>query len=276
MTISMLAETYIQRYAIPHKKSWNQDKGILEKHLLPYLGDVDPSEVKRKDIVAILDRVVDNSGRVQANRTQAIISKMFNYHVDRGELEFNPIQGMRRVGGKEQPRDRVLSDLELRKLWRFRFTPEMRKALRFMIVTGMRKCEALGLMWDDIEGDVATIPAQRTKTGREYRIILNSLALEQLKPNNHTHCFLSNRGTPFSPWAMNVRFRKLEFTFTPHDLRRTFATNAARWGIERFIISKLLCHADTSITAVYDRYDYEKEKRKAMEVIDQRLREIVC
>lgn len=53
--------------------------------------------------------------------------------------------------------------------------------------------------------------------------------------------------------------------FNGHDFRRTMATWLAANGTERMTISKLLNHSDRSITAVYDRYSYDREKRSALE-----------
>ncbi len=51
----------------------------------------------------------------------------------------------------------------------------------------------------------------------------------------------------------------------PHDLRRTAASNMTALGINRLVVSKILNHVESSITAIYDRYSYEQEKRFAME-----------
>ncbi len=51
----------------------------------------------------------------------------------------------------------------------------------------------------------------------------------------------------------------------PHDLRRTAASNMAALGIARLVISKILNHVETSVTAIYDRHGYDSEKRHALE-----------
>ena len=61
-----------------------------------------------------------------------------------------------------------------------------------------------------------------------------------------------------------------------HDLRRTFATKLGEIGIERFIIGRLLGHAEQDVTDQhYDKYGYEPQKTAAMERWGVRLREIV-
>ena len=61
-----------------------------------------------------------------------------------------------------------------------------------------------------------------------------------------------------------------------HDLRRTFATKLAEIGVERFIIGRLLGHAEHDVTGKhYDKYEYGPQKKAAMERWGARLREIV-
>jgi integrase len=60
-----------------------------------------------------------------------------------------------------------------------------------------------------------------------------------------------------------------------HDLRRTAATNLAKLGVDRIVISKLLNHAEGGVTGIYDRHARDPEKRAAMERWGQRLQEIV-
>ena len=63
--------------------------------------------------------------------------------------------------------------------------------------------------------------------------------------------------------------------FTPHDLRRTAASMMTRSGIQRLTVKKILNHSDREITAVYDRYEYDKEKQTAMGSWDRELKQIL-
>ena len=53
--------------------------------------------------------------------------------------------------------------------------------------------------------------------------------------------------------------------WTPHDLRRTAASHMVGSGINRLVVSKILNHAESGVTAVYDRHSYDKEKRQALD-----------
>ncbi len=63
--------------------------------------------------------------------------------------------------------------------------------------------------------------------------------------------------------------------FTPHDLRRTAATKMTEAGINRLTVSKVLNHAESGVTAVYDRHSYDKEKRQALETWGRKLDAII-
>ena len=64
--------------------------------------------------------------------------------------------------------------------------------------------------------------------------------------------------------------------FTPHDLRRTVATMMTKSGVDRLVLKKILNHADRDVTAVYDRYEYDKEKQVAMLAWDRGLKKILA
>lgn len=63
--------------------------------------------------------------------------------------------------------------------------------------------------------------------------------------------------------------------FTPHDLRRTAASHMAGMGIGRLTISKVLNHVERGVTAIYDRYSYDEEKRTALNGWAEKLSDIV-
>jgi integrase len=63
--------------------------------------------------------------------------------------------------------------------------------------------------------------------------------------------------------------------FTPHDLRRTAASHMTSIGIPRDTVAKVLNHTERGVTAVYDRYGYDREKREAVELWAARLEEIM-
>ena len=163
-----------------------------------------------------------------------------------------------------------------------------------LVVTAQRKGEVVGAALDefDFEENVWTIPAKRSKNGQAHRVPLSPLALELICQAKE---YASESPSLFpSPWlfpspaadgpilgrSINRAVYKtlpglgLE-NITPHDLRRTAASNMTALGISRLVVSKILNHVETGVTAVYDRHGYDAEKRHALEVWATRLEEIV-
>jgi integrase len=85
---------------------------------------------------------------------------------------------------------------------------------------------------------------------------------------------------PIEPRALTNAITKNRYLFdterfSAHDLRRTAATRMAEIGVPRFDISKVLNHTDQEVTAIYDHYAYDTEKKKALLKWSRRLEEIL-
>jgi integrase len=75
--------------------------------------------------------------------------------------------------------------------------------------------------------------------------------------------------------AHNRIRRRSSVSFVPHDLRRTAASHMTSMGISRLVVSKVLNHVESGITAVYDRHSYDAEKRAALDAWGRRVEEIL-
>ncbi len=290
--VKMLVEEYLERWAKPHKRSWKEDERILKKEIVPAIGHLKVNAVKKRDIIAILDGIIDRGAPIQANRTLAVIRKMFNFAVQRDIIEIPPCYGLK-APSKEKQRDRVLSDGEIKHFWNNLDTAPInlvtRLALKFQLVTAQRKAEVVTAHWNDIQGDVWTIPAEKAKNGFAHTVPLSAIALEILEESKKLshgkgYIFPASRKGPLShigfttlDHALRKNLNHLGITerFTPHDLRRTAATKMAEKGVLRLTISKILNHAEQSVTAVYDRYTYMSEKRAALNKWAAKLKQII-
>lgn len=132
-----------------------------------------------------------------------------------------------------------------------------------------------------------TIPAEKAKNGSEHRVPLSppSLSLiENLKSaamdkKKHSHWVFP------APWGKDhlkniqkctERIReRTRLDFRAHDLRRTAASLMTGMGILRLTVSKILNHVEPGVTAVYDRYSYDNEKRQALDAWGRRLMMLV-
>ena len=290
--LAEMADQYIKNYAMPKKRSWKEDKRILDHDILPTLGDTDISEITRKHIVSLLDNIRKRGAPIAANRTLAVTRKLLNWAVERGDLANNPIIGLKSPA-MEHSRDRVLTDAEIVQFWdgldKTRMSKSVKLALRFMLVTGQRLGEVLQMTYDQVDGNIWMIPANVAKNGHAHRVPLPELALdileEALEDYNGNIMFRSQKSIKnaidsfLSPTALSHAVRDslpiigLQ-NVTPHDLRRTAASHITMLGYHRVIVSKILNHVEGGVTTIYDRYGYDKEKEEALNAWSAKLIEL--
>jgi len=291
-TVTDLAHEYLEKWAKTRKRSWQEDERILKKDVLPNWGSRKASSISRRDVVALLDEIVQRGAPIAANRTLALVRKMFNFAVSRSIVEVSPCLGVQ-LPSKEHQKDRVLTDDEIQRFWMglqtASMSPATKLALKFMLTTGQRLGEVTQLTRDQLAGDWWTIPASIAKNGRAHRVPLSALAMSLLHEaaplSGLNYLFPSpregdGRDRPMSPTALSHALRKnLEnmglSQFTPHDLRRTAATHLGMLGFNRLVISKILNHVEGGVTAVYDRHTYDAEKREALEAWGSKLSKLI-
>lgn len=200
---------------------------------------------------------------------------LLNWAVREEYLDANPLAGLRGMR-PPKPRDRVLSDAELREVFlTASSTPyPFGRIVSLLVMTGMRRSEVAHLKWDWIDTDAKTIslPGELTKNGRGHTMPFGPITEQILgeTPNLSPYLFpaASGKGPVFNGWGKSFeRFQgQLEKVdpFTLHDLRRTFATIHARIGTPIHVTERLLNHVAGTISgvaAIYNRHDYLDEAR---------------
>lgn len=141
------------------------------------------------------------------------------------------------------------------------------------------------MTWSRIEGDQWLIPKEHAKNGQEHLVPLSRQAQQLLASLGESKQGLvvgSRRvpGEPLSPAALSHAARRIckriGFQFTPHDLRRTASTMMASLGVDTKTISEVLNHADGSVTGIYNRYRYWKEKKAAVQLWADHLERVLA
>lgn len=286
-TLRDLSNEYLEKYAI-HKKSIYEIQRIISKDLMPTWGHRKAKDIKRRDVLRLLDRIVDRGAPIQANRTLALIRKIYNWGISRDLVETNPCLQVK-APGQENQRDRVFSENETKALWRaFEQLGDIMEPLFCLrLVTAQRGGEVMSMRWKDVNLDSAwwTIPAEHSKNGLAHRVPLSGLALDLLRQmeaisGNNEWIFPSPRKScshikNVQKTALRIREYSGVSDFTAHDLRRTAASLMTGMGISRLTVGKILNHSEQGITRVYDRYSYDKEKRIALDKWARRLEQIL-
>lgn len=174
-TFGELAELYIEKYAKPQKRTWERDQELLARNVLPHWKRLKAHDLKRRDVIILLDAIVDRGAPIPANRTLAVIRKLFNWAISRDLVENNPCLQVK-APAKENERDRVLDNNEIRALWKAFdiLTPEMRAIFQIRFVTAQRGAEVSSMIWSDINWEEGwwTIPARIAKNGLSHRVPL--------------------------------------------------------------------------------------------------------
>lgn len=288
-TFRALGKLYIDKYAKPRKRSWRDDKMMLAREFADW--DHRPvTSIKRSDARELLDAIVERGAPIAANRVLSLGRKVCNFAIDQEWLEVNPFQRVK-PPAPERARDRVLSDDEIRALWLYlhtdiedadpqvvRYARLTRATFTLRLITAQRGIEIANMRRADIQGDWWTIPAEYAKNKLSHRVPLTTLALaelERIAPDadaDSPFVFCGIRGTRQRQGALDDL--PIE-DFQPRDVRRTAASKMTGAGVDRAIVKMILNHVDPSITAVYDRYSYDAQKRAALETWDAILTTLV-
>lgn len=205
---------------------------------------------------------------VAANRCLSNWKLALDYAVERGYIDRNPIERTtaKSVGGEEKPRARTLTDDEIRALWT---DPHPHAPLlKFLLLTGLRISEAQHARVEHIDGDRLHIPVN--KSSRPHWVYLTPAARALI--GDHDGYLFNER----SNTAIQARLRNTaKLTWTPHDLRRTFATRVAGLGAELHVVEKCLNHTLGGVLAIYNRHDYAVERERATQLWADELARIV-
>ncbi len=295
-----VARLFIERHAKPKNRSWRETARLLglvegDEGNLIVRGGVAAAwegrriqEITRRDVIELIDEIEDRAP-VAAKNTFSAIRKLVNWCVARGVLEASPIIGAQ-APAPPKARDRVLSDAELREVWKASDTlgHPFGPLVKILVLTGQRREEVAGMRWAevDLEERLWTIPAGRMKRDRPQEVPLADPVVEILEGLRR----LRIKGSPYvltvtgttPPSGFSRAKRRLDAALAEaqepeaepipawrlHDLRRTLASGVARLGIALPVIEKVLAHESGSfagIVSVYQRHGYRDEKRHALE-----------
>ena len=289
-TLRAICAEYLQR--AQGLRSVGRRKATLERLVYPTLGDRPIADIRRSEIIKLLDWVEDENGPVAADQTLAFVRKVMNWHASRSDDFRSPIvPGMARTKPSERARDRTLTDEEIRLLW-----PAAPPFVRFLLLTAVRRNEAAGMRHDEIVGNLWTIPAARMKGKAEHVVPLSAAALscigmgpilsEGQEPAidrvpmaaDGRAAFVFGGSRPLGGLSQIKRRLDEAVPIPPwrlHDLRRTARSLMSRAGVNKDIGERCLAHAIGGVSGVYDRHAYFEEKKAAFDALAGLVQRIV-
>jgi integrase len=291
-TLQAIAQKYLGQPEQKRLRSIQHRGKVFERLVYPVLGNRPIASIRRSEIVALLDGIAKNQGPVMADYTLAMMRRLLSWHAIRSDDFASPIvRGMARTSTKERSRQRTLSEIEIRALWRVADDGGLfGRYLQFVLLTATRRNEAAHARRSEIKGNDWTIPSLRYKTAIDHLIPLSSDAIAVLasvpKLGRGDLIFTPDGKRPLSGFgcrkeafdrAMLVQLRKLAEEagddpsdmrlerWTLHDLRRTTRTLMSEAGIPSEHAEACLGHVRRGVEGTYDRHEYRAEKKIAFE-----------
>ena len=279
-TLAAVAAEYLKREG-SKLRTLDQRVSILNRLILPVLGTRPIADIKRSDIVRLLDGIEDRNGQRMCDVALAVLRRIMAWHATRSDDFVPPIvRGMSRQKVAEHRRKRILDDDELRKLWAATADGQwFSNFIRFLLLTTARRGEAAGLTWSEIKTGPWVLPPARSKTKTEIVRPLSKAAQAVLAAQPRIGDYV------FTPGAAPLRNfsdpkRKLDAvsgvsSWRLHDVRRTARSLLSRAGINGDIAERCLGHALPTIRATYDRHRYLDEMAHAFEALAALIGHIV-
>lgn len=189
LTVKQLFDDYLVRHAKLNKResSWREDERLFKVNVEPEWGKRKAEHIKKRDCIELLDKYADRPAL--CHNVMKLTRKLFNFAVEKDILEHTPFTGVK-VPVELESRERILTDTEIKKLWRTELpkaaiSDEVKQIIKLLLLTGQRVGEVCGITANEVDGDWWTIPQERSKNGQTHRVYLTDTAIKLLgKPVN--------------------------------------------------------------------------------------------
>jgi integrase len=275
-TFGVLANQYLEA----RKSKWRPKScAQYQRHLLKYakpLHRLPITAVSQRNIANLLTDITKESGEATSNRLRSTLCSLFSWVIKEGiRLPEGNVASYTNKHA-EKSRDRVLTDGELKTIWRDCPDSDFGAIIKLLILTGQRANEIGGLRWDEVHDEQIVLPSLRTKNKRTHIVPLSDPAkviLGRFRADGRTHVFGRADTIGFDGWGFAKRTLDARIAGKPlphwtiHDIRRTVATRMAELGVQPHIIEAVLNHVSGhkgGIAGIYNRATYDKEKREAL------------
>jgi integrase len=280
-----VAENWLKRHVEKEKlRTQYEIERCLNKYVFPRWADRDFVSIKRSDVASLLDQIEDQHGSRMADLVLALVRSIANWFASRDDDYVSPfVRGMRRH--QNGPRSRILSDAELRTIWKAaEANGQFGAIIRLLLLTGQRREKLYTMKWSDAVDGVWTIATVAREKGNAGALALPAQAVaiinSQPRVGDNPYVFAAGRGNgrrrsmSRSKLAFDATLPKMP-RWTLHDLRRTSRSLLSRCGVAPHVSERVLGHAIVGIEGVYDRHRYDAEKASALQHLATLIESIV-
>jgi integrase len=271
LTLAALIDQWASRHLVHRRPRYTVEATRALRHAFGRYLKSPAASLTTKEVRATLNAIADDGRRSMARQIGAYCRACYGWAVHADLLADNPFASVRLEAVAS--RERVLTDQELVAIWS---ATEDRgpynSIVRLLLLTGQRREEVAGMLWSETEADRTTwtIPASRAKNHRAHIVPLSKQARAVLIDQSHfaddDRVFFGFRG--FSKFKLGLDAKSGVSGWRLHDLRRTVATGLQRLGVRLEVTEAVLGHVGGSragIVGIYQRHEWAKEKRAALE-----------
>lgn len=283
---------------LQHQRKGRVVERQLRREFIPRWADRPIESITPSDVSEVIRAAVRRGAVYEAHNLLGVVRRLYTWAISSGAygLEKSPCDRLKPkdvIGVGKTARQRVLSDVELRALWKATEPERMRYPFgpmyRLLTVTGQRKSEVAEASWNefDLRERLWTIPASRMKSRAPHVVPLSDTALailEALPRLKGPYLFSTTFGEkPVAGFSKaKARLDALmrdslgHFdSFVVHDVRRTVRTRLSAAPVEDRVRELVIGHTQKGLHKVYDVHSYLEEKRQALNWWAERLRSIL-
>ena len=264
-------------------------KSFYDRNLADEFGRLKLEEITPVRLMARCEKIKERGAAAPAVHAREIVLQVFRFIQARGLKIDNPAESIRPSAiATFKARDRALTPAEIhtffKALEQTATMSTLRLAVKFMLLTLVRKTEFIEAKWDEVNFETAiwTIPKERMKAGRPHNVYLSQQALDILvafktcfSASSYLHPGRYETELPISSATLNrvidatvkvVHDRGEDFDpFTVHDLRRTASTLLHEAGFNSDWIEKCLAHEQRGVRAIYNKAEYAEQRRTMLQ-----------
>lgn len=264
-------------------------KSVYDRNLADEFGRLKLEEISPVRLMARCEKIKERGAAAPAVHAREIVLQVFRFIQARGLKIDNPAESIRPSAiATFKARDRALTPAEIHTFFsaleQTATMSTLRLAVKFMLLTLVRKSEFIEAKWDEINFETAiwTIPKERMKAGRPHNVYLSQQALDILvafktcfSASSYLHPGRYETELPISSATLNrvidatvkvIQKRGEDFApLTVHDLRRTASTLLHEAGFNSDWIEKCLAHEQRGVRAVYNKAEYAEQRREMLQ-----------
>jgi integrase len=282
-TVAAVMTNWLTRYVDRNKlRSADELRRQVDKYILTVWGDRPFVDIKRSDIALLLDAIEDKHGPAMADAILSTLRGAANWFAARDDNYNAPfVRNMRRTPPQDRRRDRVLTDAEIRQIWKAaEANGQYGAIIKLLLLTGQRYKKVATLCWSDVDDHTGiwtlrTEPREKQNAGA---LKLPQVALDIIRAQpriaNSPFVFLYRANSGYTKTEFDFRCGVSDWRL--HDLRRTARSLMARAGVQSEHAERVLGHALPTIEGNYNKYGYDPEKALALEKLATLIQHIVA